>query len=76
MRYLLGLDAGNTVIKAVLFDLDGNQIAMHALDGQTSVPQPGYVERDLNGRLFAGHFHASADAQCVAEAWSAMEAAS
>lgn len=47
VRYLLGLDAGNTVIKAVLFDLDGNQIAMHALDGQTSVPQPGYVERDL-----------------------------
>lgn len=47
MRYLLGLDAGNTVIKAVLFDLDGNQIAMHALDGQTSVPQPGHVERDL-----------------------------
>lgn len=46
-RYLLGLDAGNTVIKAVLFDLDGNQIAMHTLDGQTSVPQPGYVERDL-----------------------------
>lgn len=47
MRYLLGLDAGNTVIKAVLFDLDGNQIAMHALDGQTSIPEPGYVERDL-----------------------------
>ena len=47
-QYLLGLDAGNTVIKAVLFDLDGNQIAMHALDGQTSTPQPGYVERDLS----------------------------
>ncbi|MDP2118629.1 MAG: FGGY-family carbohydrate kinase [Hoeflea sp.] len=48
MRYLLGLDAGNTVIKAVLFDLDGNQIAMHALDGQSSNPEPGFVERDLN----------------------------
>lgn len=47
-KYLLGLDAGNTIIKAVLFDLDGNQIAMHAVDGQTSVPQPGYIERDLN----------------------------
>lgn len=47
MRYLLGLDAGNTVIKAVLFDLHGNQIAMHAMDGQTSIPEPGYVERDL-----------------------------
>ncbi|MBU4531905.1 MAG: carbohydrate kinase [Hoeflea sp.] len=48
MRYLLGLDAGNTVIKAVLFDLDGKQIAMHALDGQTAIPEPGFVERDLN----------------------------
>ncbi len=47
-KYLLGLDAGNTVIKAVLFDLEGNQIAMHALDGQSSAPAPGRVERDLN----------------------------
>lgn len=47
-KYLLGLDAGNTVIKAVLFDLEGQQIAMHVLDGQSSSPQPGHVERDLN----------------------------
>ncbi len=47
-RYLLGLDAGNTVIKAVLFDLEGRQIAMSALDGQSSTPAPGHVERDLN----------------------------
>jgi L-xylulokinase len=46
-RYLLGLDAGNTVIKAVLFDLEGRQLAIHALDGRSSTPQPGYVERDL-----------------------------
>lgn len=46
-KYLLGLDVGNTVIKAVLFDLNGQQIAMHALDGQSSHPQPGHVERDL-----------------------------
>ncbi len=48
MTYLLGLDAGNTVIKAVLFDLSGRTIAMHALDGQSSTPYPGWVERDLN----------------------------
>ncbi len=47
-KYLLGLDAGNTVIKAVLFDLSGRQIAFCALDGQSSTPKPGYVERDLN----------------------------
>jgi L-xylulokinase len=46
-KYLLGLDAGNTVIKAVLFDLSGRQIAKHALDGQSSTPRPGHVERDL-----------------------------
>ncbi|MEE2944716.1 MAG: FGGY-family carbohydrate kinase [Pseudomonadota bacterium] len=46
--YILGLDAGNTVIKAVLFDLVGQAIAMSALDGQSSTPAPGYVERDLN----------------------------
>lgn len=47
-KYLLGLDAGNTVIKAVLFDLAGNELAKHALDGQSSTPQPGHVERDLD----------------------------
>nr|WP_298681631.1 FGGY-family carbohydrate kinase [uncultured Dongia sp.] len=48
MTYLLGLDAGNTVIKAVLFDGEGRQCAMHALDGHSSAPRPGYVERDLD----------------------------
>lgn len=48
MTYLLGLDAGNTVIKAVLFDLNGRQCAMHALDGRSQTPQPGYVERSLD----------------------------
>ncbi|MFT6120756.1 MAG: L-xylulokinase [Yoonia sp.] len=47
-KYLLGLDAGNTVIKAVLFDLAGRQIAINVLDGQSSSPAPGHVERDLN----------------------------
>lgn len=47
-EYLLGLDAGNTVIKAVLFDTDGHQIAMAALDGASQTPAPGQVERDLD----------------------------
>jgi len=45
--YLLGLDAGNTVIKAVLFDGQGRQVAMAALDGQSVSPEPGHVERGL-----------------------------
>jgi len=47
-KYILGLDAGNTVIKAVLFDLAGQPVASDALDGQSSTPEPGHVERDLN----------------------------
>lgn len=47
-RYLLGLDAGNTVIKAVLFDLEGRQIAAHGVDGDTHKPAPGMVERSVS----------------------------
>ena len=47
-KYLLGLDAGNTVIKAVLFDLTGRQIAIHVLDGQSSSPELGHVELDMD----------------------------
>ena len=46
-RHLLGIDAGNTVVKAVLFDLEGRVLARAALDGQSRHPQPGYVERDI-----------------------------
>ncbi len=46
-RYLLGIDAGNTVVKAVLFDLAGNQLAGAARDGATLKPAPGRVERDI-----------------------------
>ncbi|MBT3700527.1 MAG: carbohydrate kinase [Alphaproteobacteria bacterium] len=45
--YLLGLDAGNTVTKAVLFDTEGQQIAAHACPGVSWYPKPGYVERSL-----------------------------
>jgi L-xylulokinase len=44
---LLGLDAGNTVIKAVLFDSSGRQLSVGKLDGKSLTPRPGYVERDL-----------------------------
>ena len=47
-NYILGLDAGNTVIKAIIFDTAGRELAMAALDGRSSMPKPGHVERDLN----------------------------
>src|SRR5687767_8636837 len=46
-RFVLGLDAGNTVIKAVLFDLEGRQVSACAIDGRSATPEPGHVERDL-----------------------------
>lgn len=47
--YLLGLDAGNTVIKAALFDAtDGRELAVVAQDGHAILTAPGFVERDLN----------------------------
>lgn len=45
--YLLGLDAGNTVIKAVIFDLEGQELAHAAREGHSRMPKPGHVERDL-----------------------------
>lgn len=42
---LLGIDIGNTVVKAVLFDLAGRQVARHGVDGTTLKPAPGMVER-------------------------------
>ncbi|MBL8583088.1 MAG: carbohydrate kinase [Rhizobiaceae bacterium] len=45
--YVLGLDAGNTVIKAVLFDVRGRQLAACGIDGATHKPAPGMVERSV-----------------------------
>jgi L-xylulokinase len=45
--YLLGLDAGNTVIKTVLFDARGRQVAAHGIDGATHKPAAGMVERSV-----------------------------
>lgn len=44
---ILGIDIGNTVVKAVLFDLEGRQIARHGVDGTTLKPAPGMVERPV-----------------------------
>jgi L-xylulokinase len=46
--YLLGLDAGNTVIKAVIFDREGNEIAAASAEGHSRMPCPGHVERGLD----------------------------
>jgi len=48
----LGLDAGNTVIKAVIFDKTGRELARAGEEGHSRMPYPGHVERDL-GELWA-----------------------
>lgn len=45
--YLLGIDAGSTTIKAVLYDLQGNQVYMHAEDSNPLFPEKDWVEYDL-----------------------------
>ncbi|MFM2006059.1 MAG: L-xylulose/3-keto-L-gulonate kinase [Pseudomonadota bacterium] len=44
---LLGIDIGNTIVKAVLFDAAGHQLARHGVDGTTLKPAPNMVERPV-----------------------------
>lgn len=48
MPSLLGIDSGLTVTKAVLFDVDGSQIAVSRRRIAQSMPQPHHIERDMN----------------------------
>ena len=46
-EYLLGVDNGNTVSKAALFDLEGNEIQVASREVATQYPQPGWTERSM-----------------------------
>lgn len=45
-RFLLGIDAGSTLTKAALFDLQGREIARAAEPVPLARPHPGWVEAD------------------------------
>lgn len=45
--YLLGIDSGNTVIKAAVFDLQGREIAVCSIKMQTLQPQCGFAETNM-----------------------------
>ncbi|GAA1820993.1 FGGY-family carbohydrate kinase [Planosporangium flavigriseum] len=47
MNYLLGIDAGQTVTKAVLFDDTGRAVAAGRADTRVSSPYPRWQERDM-----------------------------
>lgn len=46
-QYLLGIDAGLTVTKTVIFDSDGHQVAVASRRVATNSPRAYVVERDL-----------------------------
>ena len=45
--YLIGIDAGTTKIKAVLFDPQGNQIADSAVENHVLIPHPTWSEQSM-----------------------------
>lgn len=47
MSQILGIDAGNTMIKAVLFDFSGQVLSVAECAGRTHHPQEGYAERPV-----------------------------
>ncbi|WP_417436716.1 MULTISPECIES: FGGY-family carbohydrate kinase [Pseudomonadota] len=47
-RYFLGIDVGNTVVKTVLFDAMGGEIAHASREAVSQCPAPGFVERDID----------------------------
>jgi len=46
-EYVLGIDCGNTAIKAAIFNLSGSEIAVSSTPVETVFSQPGYAESDL-----------------------------
>lgn len=62
---LLGIDAGNTMIKAVLFDLSGSVLSVAECAGSTHRPQPGYAERPIDD-IYQGVIRAIGD--CLRQA--------
>lgn len=46
--YLIGVDSGTTGIKAVLFDVEGNETAKHAIKLTALTPYENWYEEDMN----------------------------
>jgi L-xylulokinase len=47
-EYLLGIDNGNTLSKAAIFDLQGREIQVTSRKVESDYPQPGYTERSMD----------------------------
>ncbi len=46
-KYIVGIDAGTSVIKAVLFNLEGKEIDKHSISIDTESPKLNWVEEDM-----------------------------
>ena len=47
MEFLMAIDCGSTVIKAVIFSSDGKEIAIGSAKPATLYPKPGWTERNV-----------------------------
>jgi sugar (pentulose or hexulose) kinase len=45
--YILGLDAGTSVVKAAIFDLQGNELSRGARSVPITNPEPHLAEEDM-----------------------------
>ncbi|HHY37124.1 MAG TPA: carbohydrate kinase [Firmicutes bacterium] len=46
--YILGIDAGTSMVKSVLFDRAGNEVAVSRQKTVVATPQPGWNEQDMD----------------------------
>ncbi len=46
-KYLMGIDNGSTVVKAAVFDLEGNELGVCGQAAEINSPHPGWYERDM-----------------------------
>ncbi len=46
-KYLLGLDNGNTISKAAIFDVSGKELQVASRKVDTHYPKPGWTERSM-----------------------------
>lgn len=46
-KYVMGIDNGGTLAKAVIFDLNGTEIVSASKKIEVITPKPGYTERDM-----------------------------
>ncbi len=46
-KYLLGIDAGTSVVKSVVFDFNGREVALSRQRVPVETPMPGWAEQDM-----------------------------